>query len=143
MNGDMTAIPGARAMIQELMKVPARAAGKVCDKLNRRVDMMFRAGNDPYGNAWAPLKPSTIRRKRKYPNPTQILVREKKLWPATRFVPRGGAGISMVVGDSGIHAQSGGPHRKPRPIVPAFGLPSEWRKDIKSTVEAELKARRK
>jgi hypothetical protein len=141
--GDMTAIPGQRAMIQELLKVPSVAAARVCPKLNKRVDRMFDSGTDPYGNPWAPLKPSTIRRKRAYRWPSKILVRAKKLWPATRFVPRGGSGLSMVVGDSGIHAQSGAPAREPRAIVPQYGLPSEWRKDIKSAVDAELRARAK
>jgi hypothetical protein len=136
MSGDSKAIPGMRAALAELAKVPSRLARPTVARLNPRIDEMFQTGTNPYRKPWAPLKPSTIRRKR---GNTQILVRTKKLWPGTRFIVNGGAGIALVIGPAGEYAQAGSPNRAVREVVPAYGLPAHWRADIKAVALAELK----
>ena len=133
---DKTSIPGMRAALAELQRVPAKAAPKLAAKLNGRVNEMFRGGTDPYGNAWAPLAPSTIRRKRAYANPGQILVRARNLWPGTRFMPRAGSGVALVVGPAGEWAGAVTKHKPARNIVPAYGLPALWRADAERIAKA-------
>lgn len=135
MSGNGKAIPGMIAALNELAKVPARLSRPTIAALNPLIDEMFQNGTNPYRKPWAPLKPSTVKRKR---GNTQILVRSRKLWPGTKFIAKGGAGVALVIGPAGEWAQSGAPNREVRDVVPAYGLPSHWRAAIKSVALAEL-----
>ncbi len=134
-SGDFSAFAGMRSTMNELAKVPSQLARPCVAKLNPFIDEMFANGHNPYRKAWAPLKPSTVRRKG---GNKQILVRTRKLWPGTKFVAKSGAGIALVIGPNGIWAQVGAPERVVRDVAPMYGLPAHWRAAIKSVALAKL-----
>ncbi len=134
MSGNTADIAAIRNVVKEMSKVPSQVGRRAVPRLNKRIAQMFSNGTDPYGNKWAALKASTIKRKK---GDTRILIRKFQLMPGTFFATTGGAGIKMVVGRAGNRAQDGGKHRVPRIIVPQYGLPSTWRDDlVKSAREA-------
>ena len=143
LTGDTGDIVGMRAALGELLKVPSQVATRAIPVLNKRLAKMFTNGVDPYGNKFAPLKPSTLKRKAAYANPGWILVRRGVMANETRFEAAAGAGIKLIVGPAGEQAQRGSYNREPRKIVPENGLPAEWRADIEKIARLVAKINKK
>ena len=115
--------------LERLRDVPRRAADLAAPQIDAMIQEQFRAGVDPYGRPWAPLRPSTIARGRRPPPLTDT----GSLRNGTRARPgRGGrAGVWIQLGAAyGYFAQVGftvGRTRvPPRRILPQFGMPKAW-----------------
>ena len=134
--GDPSQIATIRAALRELQKVPSRAAKRVEQYLNDRLQEMFDRGVDPYGNAWAPLLPSTVQRKK---GDARILQRSDEMRGDTYARAASKSGINIHVGGAGYWHQTGTAHMVARRILPQFGLPAKWRADIKRIVEEEIR----
>lgn len=114
------------AIIERLSSIPARTAVLAAPGINRLIREQFRAGVDPYGRAWADLRPATIARGRRPPPLTDT----GKLRDGTRVRPFPGrrAGLQLVVGESyGRFHQTGTSRMVARRILPQQGMPRAWR----------------
>lgn len=144
--GDLRAMGRIVARLDDLRRVPSRAAAAVAKDLARMIDQQFSLGVDPYGRAWAQLRPATIARGRHWPPLTDtgamrddVVVR-----------PESPSGASFIVPDPGGFHQGGfrthwsGRFVKPRRILPAGAtLPVAWRDVIRRRVaEAFAKGKR-
>jgi phage gpG-like protein len=114
--------------IERLSEVPRKVAVIAAPKLTRLLQAQFRAGTDPYGRAWAPLKASTLAKGRRPPPLTdKKRLRDGTMAKVARY------GIRMVVGAPyGFFHQVGfrnGRTRVPaRRILPQTGYPVAWKR---------------
>ena len=115
--------------LRRLIEVPRRAAVIAAPQITRELQREFAAGRDPYGVAWAKLRPSTLRKHGPPP-----LTDSRTLRDGTRaIVARANyAGIRVQLGAMyGYFAQVGfrvGKTRvPPRRVLPSRGLPAAWR----------------
>jgi hypothetical protein len=117
-------------VLERLAYVPRRTAEIAAPKITKLLRAQFRAGRDPYGRSWRPLKPSTLRKHGPPPltDSGQLASGTKATIARSNY-----AGIRILVGRGyGYFHQVGfrvGHTRvAPRRILPQFGLPAEWRK---------------
>ena len=115
--------------LEHLAYVPRRAAVIAAPKLTALIRKQFREGRDPYGRAWADLKPSTLQKHGPPP-----LTDSGQLRDGTEAVAMRAnyAGIRLTLGARyGYFHQVGfrvGHIRVPaRRIFPQHGLPAPWR----------------
>jgi hypothetical protein len=115
-------------------EVRGKLAKALAPKIDARLQAMFANGTDPYGKPWAPLKPSTIRRKG---GNSTILVRDNNLAPGTYALATGNR-LVITMGPKAQYAQDGEPgEREPRMVAPAYGTPKTWKQDAEDA-QAEV-----
>lgn len=137
LTGNFEAFPGMRNAMRRLLDVPSKVARRCVAPLNRKIAEMWTKGQDPYGNKWAPLKPSTIRRKH---GDARILIRKFQLMPGTFFEALAGAGLKLIIGPNGEWAQRGSHNREVRKVAPDQGLPASWNEIVATETRKEAKA---
>lgn len=119
--------------LAELEDIPSRIASEVSDGINDLIADQFAAGTDPYGAAWAPLLPSTVKRKR---GDRRILRRTDTLSSETRAKPSAGAGVEIDSIDVGQFHQVGTVNMTDRKVLPDSGeLPESWQEVIETAAE--------
>ncbi len=122
------------ATLAELEDIPSRIASEVADGISVLVAKEFASGTDPYGNAWAPLLPSTVRRKG---GDRRILRRSDALASDTFARPTSGSGIEIEsLPYGGVHQVGDGSRMVARPVLPDGGeLPDAWQEVIETATE--------
>lgn len=128
-------LPKLAALLRGLAAVPSRVSRPLADALTEEIRSEFTGEQDPYGVAWAPLKPSTVRRKG---GNTVILYRTGTTGAACYAAPGGGAGVRIVAGGAAVWHQRAYGSRPARPVLPDRGLPPKWRAIVAETVGAEF-----
>lgn len=103
-----------------------------------KIEESFESFKDPFGNAWKPIKPESLRRRKQ--TFTGILTDTGDLRDQT---------IVEVVGDTIVVSQPApksihnfghdGRGLPARPSVPVDGLPEEWAVDVSSTLLGALR----
>lgn len=124
----------------ELSTVPSRCAARAAEAIGKLIDEEFQQGQDAYGDGWADLSASTLRKGRTPPPLTDT----GKLRDAVRVRPLRGSGIEItaITPYSGFH-QSGTRNMPSRPILPdGTELPDSWQDAIDSAYKAALKGKR-
>ncbi len=134
LQGDLKQFGLFRAMLDRMARVPSRVAVPAARALETRWRASYAAGTDPYGKPWAPLKPSTVRRK----GHATILVETGETFDLTRVLALPGAGIKFTVGPKGFWHLTATENRAARPILPLYGLPATWRADIQAVAQQEF-----
>lgn len=129
-------LDGVRNALRELTKVPALASRDGAAAIERLWRRNYRAGLDPYGNAWAPLAPRTIAKK----GHDRIMIETGATLAETRAAPLPGAGISLRTGHKAAWHMTPTENRPARKVMPAHGLPATWRAALKKIVERRMKA---
>ncbi len=120
--------------LAELDDLPSRIVGEVASSINEMIADQFASGSDPYGAPWAPLLPSTVRRKG---GDTRVLRRRDSLSSSTIARPSSGAGIEITSVDyGGVHQVGDGSRMVARPVLPDGNeLPESWQEAIESATE--------
>jgi hypothetical protein len=124
------AIGQLKGVLRRLSDLPRAVAVEAKPKIDKLLREGYQNGVDPYGNAWAPLKPSTLARGRHAPPLTDT----RKLRDGTVSKLRSGlrAGLVLMTGAPyGYFAQVGFRVGRtsvpPRRILPQYGLPVGWK----------------
>jgi phage gpG-like protein len=116
--------------LERLAGLSSRITKPVAEGINSLIKTQFSTGQDPYGKAWAPLLPSTVRRKK---GDNRVLLRSDRLSIETVAKATSGSGISIVSVDYGSFHQSGTVHMGSRQILPARSdLPVSWQNLIRA-----------
>lgn len=116
-----------QSMLADLAAVPRKVAEQAAPRIDRLLQAQFRTGRDPYGNAWAALKASTLKTGRRPP-------------PLTGFTRQLRTGTKATAARSGIRIEVGARYGffhqagfrvgktrvPPRRILPQYGMPREW-----------------
>ncbi len=111
-------LEGLEGLVEEI-------AAEAAPKIEALVSQEFSAQKDPYGKAWAPLAPSTVRRK----GSSRILTHTGAMASSVN-VKAEGASIALSIDDPGIHHQFGTKHMPARPVLPSDSLPQAWQDEI-------------
>lgn len=113
--------------LSDLGQVPSRMSASVAQDIKALVVKQFATGSDPYGNAWAPLKASTIKRKKS----NMILVENNDMFNSIQVAPMRGAGVAITIDEiPAVYHQKGTGRMAARPILPKYVLPKAWRAAI-------------
>ena len=126
-----------RNALRELARVPSRVSTKGAAAIERDWRAKYRAGQDPYGNALAPLAPSTIARK----GHDTIMVETGATYAETRAKALPGGGIGLTTGYKAAWHMEATATRPARPVVPKHGLPAKWRAKLQAITAATMKRR--
>lgn len=131
------------ANLRKLAGIPARISREVSGELREMIEEEFDVGADPYGNAWAPILPSTAAQRSQTSLPP--LSDTERMRASLRVKPSRGAGVAITIDDpAGIH-QTGwkgghnGSHGPARPVLPGGAFPARWREAIDATSEARIR----
>jgi hypothetical protein len=121
--------------MRDLVKIPAKASQGFAERIRERLDIQFMNGTDPYGRAWAPLKPATLRKGRRPPPLTDSGHGSRNI----TALPMKGAGVKLVskVPYMRLH-QEGYRHTEARPFFPVRVLPKTWAKDLDEEIQKVL-----
>ncbi len=124
----------ARAL-NELAKVPAEISTPVAKSIQADMRRKFRLGQDPYGKAYAPLRPASLDRGRT-PPPLRKYAR------FAEATPLAGAGVSVSVShpQAGFH-QTGTANMAKRIVVPDRAVPKAWTEMIATEFRKSLRRR--
>jgi phage gpG-like protein len=111
--------------LSDLSGIPAQIASRVAVRISADIQRSFDAGTDPYGRAWAPLKPRTIAKGRHAPPLTDTGAGRQ----GVRVFAQSGAGVAMTsaVAYMGIHQSGDQPRMAARKFFPEGVLPAKWR----------------
>jgi hypothetical protein len=108
-----------------LVKVPSQISAKVADRIKKEILKGFTSGKDPYGGAWAPLRPATLAKGRTPPPLTDTGKGKRSI----KVSPVSGAGVQVTVGKAYMkYHMTGTPIMVPRRFLPVNSLPKAWRK---------------
>lgn len=104
----------AQAAILNLPRAMSQATTDAADLLEDVIEQQFDQGHDPYGEPWAPLQPSTLRRGRRPPPLT-----DEGALRAVRVDPQQHAGIVVAFDeDYAVFHQLGTSRMLQRRLVP-------------------------
>lgn len=128
-------VAGLARSLAGLARIVPAIAPELAVRFNARLERGFAEGVDPYGGAWAALKPSTIKRWKRSPPP---LTATGALRAASKVVAQG---LTLVFSDGpsyGRFHMSGTEHMAKRRYYPDAGLPASWREDIREVYRDKL-----
>ncbi len=109
--------------MRKLAQVPSQVSGPYAARLRTELQRQFDRGTDPYGKAWAPLRPATIAKGRFPPPLTDRGIGRR----GVTALPMRGAGVRLqsTVGYMERH-QEGTERMAARPFFPVRVLPKRW-----------------
>lgn len=110
--------------LYDLEDIPDEAAKTLATKVQDLIEEEFASSSDPYGNAWAPLAPSTVARGRRL----LILMDTGDMANSVNVTPQGST-IRITADDPAIHHQYGAPRSNlpQRQILPDEEWPEKWK----------------
>ncbi len=111
--------------LRSLVDVPSQIARPLSDGIAKFIDQGFSAGTDPYGRAWAPLRPRTLAKGRHPPPLTDTGAGRESV--TVRPAQGGGVTVRVGVPYMGIHQHGDPPRMVAREILPVNTLPKPWR----------------
>jgi hypothetical protein len=124
------AIGRLKGVVRRLAELPRKVAEEAKPGLDRLLREEFVNGTDPYGRAWAPLKPSTIARGRRPPplDDTGTLKR------GTTVELQRGRTPGLLLKTGAVYGyfhqmgfRIGTTKVPPRRVLPQYGLPAGWK----------------
>lgn len=124
LSGDFAGLGQLARNVERLARVPSRAAALAAPGIAREIAGEFAAGRDPYGRAWAPLRPSTQARGRRPPPLTDT----GKMRAGVDVRPLPGAGIAITFADEipAYFHNRGTRKMVRREILPVSAFPARW-----------------
>lgn len=125
--------------LRELASVPSQAVKAASEDIADLIEKEFDAGNDAYGQPWAPLKKSTLKKGR-HPPP---LTDTRQLRESVEVKPMKGAGIQITLDEvPGVFHQKGTKNMVKRPILPdGPRMPEPWTQAIASAADEAVSKR--
>jgi hypothetical protein len=128
---------GLRQAIRKLGAVPAQAATEAATLITQELKGEFAKGVDPYGRQWAPLQPTTRRRK----GHARPMIDSGLAKSSTAAKPLRGVGIALQTDADYLRFHQGRSGTRPaRPVFPTGVLPREWNRAITQAVDHAVKA---
>lgn len=134
-SGDFGRLTGTINALNMLARVPSRVARVAAPLLQARMKADTEAGRDPYGRAYSPHMPATIRRYGQH----QLLKLSGAGIDSLKAVPASGAGIEVSADEHMTFTQAGTPTQDVRAVLPNMPvLPATWNRILERSAEQEL-----
>lgn len=138
--GDFGRLTGTIAALRSLAKVPAQVAGRAAPRIAAQMQKDTRGAVDPYGRAYAPHKPATVKRWGAHP----LLDLTGAGIGSLDAQPMAGAGISVTADEHMVFTQAGTPTQDVRAVIPnSPQLPATWNRILAEESEAAINDRLK
>jgi hypothetical protein len=135
--GDYNRLWATISGLKSLSKIPSQVAKAAAPKLAQRARNDASLERDPYGNAFRPHQPATIKRW----GPHNILQLTGKGITSISARPLAGAGILLQAADHMVFSQLGTVNERARPIFPNNPtLPKSWQTIIERETESRAQA---
>ncbi len=134
-SGDFAKMGLLRANLGKLAAVPSQVASDASAKIATLIEHEFVAGQDPYGNGWAALKPATLRKGRRPPPLTDA----GTMRDSVKVSPMPGSGIAITIDEPANIHQTGSKFMVARPILPSAGFPATWSAAIRDATQARIR----
>jgi hypothetical protein len=134
LSGDFRKLALLKANLANLARVPSQAAREASTEINQLIQQEFDDGRDPYGKAWAPLRPATLATGRTPPP----LTKSGKMRSGTLAKPLQGIGIGLSLPFPGYFHQRGTRRMRARPVLPYGGMPRAWSNAIRNATARAL-----
>lgn len=142
MSDDLKQMGQLGSRLNDLSRVPSRAASDASAGVNEALRSQFEDGADPYGNPWAGLADRTLEKHGEPPLQGEFGDRPGDMASNTYAAPLAGAGIGINVPfPGGIHqtgASSGNWHMPARKILPERQMPPAWKLAIDSAIATAM-----
>ena len=125
------------ARLRDLEDVPSQAATAAAKSIGKLIDEEFSAGENPYGKAWAALRPATLAMGRRPPPLTDT----GKMRAGVKVKAAQNAGIVITIdAEYAKFHQTGTDNMAQRAILPAGReLPEDWQDAIEDAFEKTLR----
>lgn len=133
--GDMDKLGQLIRNLERLSEVPSQVSKEVVGKITQELQNEYKAGQDSYGKAWAPLKPSTLKRGRTPPPLTST----GKMSGGTKAFPLPNAGVGINLPFPGFFHQKGTKNMAARKVLPEKTLPKNWYAAIKDAATKTIR----
>jgi hypothetical protein len=134
-DGDISKMGQLAQRVANLARVPSRAARRIATEIAGLIEEEFQAQADPYGNAWQPHAPATVRRWGEH----DILTLSGAMRSSVQVAPMQAAGVSITLNHPGEDHQTGwsGPQGSgpARPVLPYGTMPARWTEAINAAVD--------
>jgi hypothetical protein len=119
----------------ELTTIPSRVAKAAAADINGFIQEEFDEEQDPYGDAWAPDAPSTVKKK----GHDRIMFETGETKDTTMARPTAGAGIEITSTQQAGYNQFPRGDVPARPVLPSRDeLPEEWQDAIQKRVDQAM-----
>ncbi len=125
----------ALAQLDAIGKSPERIAARAVGKIAEIIDTQFAAGVDPNGEAWAPLRPETLRKGRRPPPLT-----DTGAMAGGAQVTANGDTLTARIDEPADYHQSGTASMARRPILPDNELPRSWEAALQEAADEVTRA---
>jgi phage gpG-like protein len=126
LSGDFSKLQALTRLLGELNPTFSKAVENSAREIERLIVREFDTQRDPYGGAWTPLKPATIKRK----GSSRILVDSGALKDSVR-VDASGSKVRILMNDYALFHQTGTSRLPVRKILPDDEIPPAWDQAIK------------
>jgi hypothetical protein len=121
--------------IEQLARVPAIVAEKASPVIAGLIQAEFDAGRSPYGETWAALRPSTVKRGRRPPPLTDT----RAMRDSTKVAPGGAGIVGSINSKPAVFHQYGTSKMAARQIFPEAELvPTAWCEELDKATEAAV-----
>ena len=135
--GDWAGLQSTIRALGKLARVPSRVAAIAAPKIEAEIRKTFAENRDPYGKAWAPHKPATVKRWGEHP----LLRLTGEGLAEIEVKPLPSAGIAVTSPSEGLaFSQAGTVNQVPRRFLPYLPvLPKSWRAALEKATEEAAK----
>lgn len=132
---DLAAMGRLGARLDDLARIPSRAAPAAAEGINAAIQSGYENGTDPYGDPWAELAERTQMKHGSPPLQAEFGGVPGPMGQGTIATPRSGSGLDISVPFPGQYHQTGAHrgnwHMPARRILPqGRSLPPEWKTSI-------------
>ncbi len=138
--GDFGRLTATINALSQLDRVPSRVSARAAPRITRRMQEDTAAGRDPYGRAYAPHRPATVKRWGPHP----VLNMTGAGIESLTATPKVGAGISITAAVHMTFTQAGTPTQVVRAVMPNRPqLPATWNRILEEESEHAIEERLK
>ena len=136
--GDFGRLAGTIAALNELASVPSQIAAPAAERITEQMQNDTRSAQDPYGRAYAPHMPATVKRWGAHP----LLDLSGAGIGSLKAAPMGGAGIQVTADEHMAFTQAGTPTQDVRAVMPNNAvLPASWNRILEEEAEKAIEKR--
>lgn len=139
LSGNFSGLGQLARNVERLARIPARVATFAAPEIADEIEAEFATGRDPYGRAWAPLRPSTRARGRRPPP----LTNTGAMRAGVDVRPLPGAGIAITFADEipAVFHQKGTRKMAARPPLPSSTFPARWSRALERAADEAFRDR--
>ncbi len=134
-SGDFGRLTGTVAALKTLSKISSKVAAVAAPRITEQMQADTRSAVDPYGRAYAPHKPATVKRWGAHP----LLDLSGAGIASLEAKPLPGAGIAVTADEHMVFTQAGSATQEVRAVMPnSPQLPATWNRILEESATEQI-----